>query len=200
MHFPSSGNPRLERMTRPGTFGGNGNTTRTFTRYQSAASLLHVRPDTAVTSRPRTTMRNFPKIGFSPTRARISTAQPKYKVKPVKSSRTPTESSTSSSFVLFPAIPSKSERAIEKKAHVEAMESETIEKLDYEFQGLNDDQTDSMLQTLYQTQVVRDKYTSLLQKTDYFEDEDEEVLGILRSCELNIRSLNRVHGSARFSC
>jgi hypothetical protein len=40
-------------------------------------------------------------------------------------------------------------------------------------EGLNSDQRDSVLQTLYQTQVVRDKYNH---GKDYQEEDDEEIL------------------------
>jgi hypothetical protein len=104
-------------------------------------------------------------------RPRIATAKPIYQVKPLKINRP----KTTESILSLPDITSAGRRPWSLRKHkvTDEIENQTIEKLEYGMEGLNCDQRDSVLQALYQTQVVRDKYN--LGK-DYQEEDDEEIL------------------------
>jgi hypothetical protein len=151
----------------PGTRHKSPITRRPYTQSQQLRFDRSLRTYTAHT-RPQTTqIKNSPRIGFSITRARIATAKPKYQVKPLQTARP----QTTGGIPTLPAIiPNSRQWTALKQKKTEEMENQTIEQMEYEMEALNSDQRDSVLQTLYQTQVVRDKYNH---GKDYQEEDDE---------------------------
>lgn len=108
----------------------------------------------------------MPRIGYSPRRARLGTSKPKFAVEPL------------------PQVYSSGQPV--RHEHTRQFEQQTIENIEFEFEGLSLDQRDCVLQTLYQTQVVRDKYQTTLDGTLYLEDEDEEILEFMEQLSFPI--------------
>lgn len=111
-------------------------------------------------SRPHTTSNTGKtRIGYSAAqRPRIKTAKPIFHISDPSTRPTTSESTYSAA---------------------DKIESEIKQNMSLEFEGLNASQRDALLQTLYQTQVVRDKYNAAIKNIEYTPDEDDLVLECL---------------------